>query len=456
MTQSTNSGTLIGLCGALAASLGLLMGACADADDTSTGGGANGANVPTGGGTAGAGAVDAGAGGGTAAAGGGTTTTTTGAGGSGGPDPALEALLGALRSDLTAALQEQSEADGWPAPVRDGLLFVCTGTGFDRLAGDHDAWAGTPMVSDQGFAWLVVDVPAGNRYKCHDGASGWDADPWSRAYEHDPYGIMSMVAPAAGAHLERHFAVARGNLAPRTVRVWLPAEPATHVLYVHDGQNLFDPDAPWGGWQLQASAPAGMMLVGIDNTADRMDEYTHVTDLIGGDVMGGQADAYADMVELTIRPLIDAHYGEPAAVGTMGSSLGGLVSFHIADRFPQSYAFAASLSGTMGWGSIGLTGGSENQTMIERYEAAGHRATALYLDSGGSGTCVDSDGDGIEDDDPDAGDNYCENKQLEAVLYAAGYVADTDVWHWWEANAEHNEAAWAARVWRPLDLFAAL
>ncbi len=127
---------------------------------------------------------------------------------------------------------------------------------------------------------------------------------------------------------------------------------------------------------------------------------------------------------------------------------------NIAARYPGAYDYAASLSGTMGWGSIGA--GITNETMIERYAAAGHGATALYLDSGGGGTCVDNDGDGIEDDDPTGADNYCENKQLESVLYSLGYVANVDVWHWWEPDALHNEAAWAARVWRPLDHFASL
>jgi predicted alpha/beta superfamily hydrolase len=259
-----------------------------------------------------------------------------------------------------------------------------------------------------------------------------------------------MVPPSA-AHLERFFDVGDANASPRMVRVWVPAGTATHVLYVQDGQNLFDPDAPWGGWQLQSTVPAAMMLVGIDNTAARMDEYTHVTDDIGG-VVGGGGDDYADFVHVTVRALIAAHYGEPATVGLMGSSLGGLISYHIALRYPGSYDFAASLSGTMGWGSIGL----QNETMIERYDAAGHSATALYLDSGGNGTCYDSDGDGIEDDDPSASDNYCENLQLQSVLLANGYTQGVDLWHWWETDAQHNEAAWAARVWRPMDDFSQL
>ena len=38
--------------------------------------------------------------------------------------------------------------------------------------------------------------------------------------------------------------------------------PLLDVLYVHDGQNLFDPEAPFGGWKLQESLPEAMMVVG--------------------------------------------------------------------------------------------------------------------------------------------------------------------------------------------------
>ncbi len=123
-------------------------------------------------------------------------------------------------------------------------------------------------------------------------------------------------------------------------------------------------------------------------------------------------------------------------------------------RYPDRYDFAASLSGTFGWGSIGL----HNETLIERFQAAGKQPTLLYLDSGGGpgSGCVDSDQDGILDDSPDAADNYCETVQLRDVLLAAGYESDKTLWHWWEKDAPHNEAAWAARVFRPVQIFEAL
>jgi putative esterase len=373
-----------------------------------------------------------------------------GAGGSGGGGSRLEELLAALRADRDGTLQAQSDAEGWPAPVEGGALVVSVDPALDHVGGDADGWRGTALEEDAGFRWQVIDFTAGDRYKLA-GDGTWLADPWSRAYGYDENGEMSFFAPAA-AHLERYFAVHDAAMAPRTVRVWVPAETPTHVLYLHDGQNLFDPGAPWGGWHLEESAPAAMLLVGIDNTPARFDEYTHVLDDIGGGAIGGDADAYADFVAGTVRELVASHYGEPARAGVMGSSLGGLVSFHLAARHEESFVFAASLSGTMGWGSIGL----HNETMIERFAAAGQGTVALYLDSGGGGTCFDGDMDGIEDDDPSGADNYCENRQLEGVLVDAGYDYDVDLWHWWEPDATHDEAAWAARVWRPLGIFAGL
>ncbi|MFT4538323.1 MAG: hypothetical protein ACI841_004135 [Planctomycetota bacterium] len=150
--------------------------------------------------------------------------------------------------------------------------------------------------------------------------------------------------------------------------------------------------------------------------------------------MGGADETYAEYIQHTVRPLIATHYGEPTKRGLMGSSLGGLISFHIPHRSPSHYDFAASISGTMGWGSIGT--GFMNQTMIERYAASGHQGTALYLDTGGSGNgCIDSDMDGIEDDDASSSDNYCENRQFEQVLLAAVYVVKVDMWHWWAPGA---------------------
>jgi hypothetical protein len=357
-------------------------------------------------------------------------------------------LLDALRADRDQAMLAQSRAGGWPAALAAGYLVVSTSPTLTTVAGDHDAWVGTPMTMDQGFSWAVLPLNDGSRYKFTDGTI-YEADPWSRAYHYDSFGLMSQEPPSA-AHLERFFQVG-GAVAPRTVRVWVPTGAPTHVLYVQDGQNLFDPNAAWGGWQLDDVIPAAMLVVGVDNTAARFDEYTHVVDDFGQGPLGGNGDTYATFLNMEVRGLIAQHYGEPSTVGVMGSSLGGLISLHLADRFPNDIDFAASLSGTVGWGSIGL----HNPTIIERLVAGGHRSTALYVDSGGGGTCVDSDNDGIEDDGTGT-DNYCECLQLNNLLGGIGYTSGVDLWYWHEPNAPHNEAAWGARVWRPLTIFSEL
>ncbi len=364
---------------------------------------------------------------------------------------ALEALL----QDLTAGGQETALAlaneMGWPLAVEGGYLFVSFEDAFDKVGGDHDDFAGTAMTHAEGFSYVVLNVAPGSRYKFSDGST-FKADPWGRSYVYDEFGEMTLVAPTS-KHLERFFQIGDSKVEPRRVTVFRSEGTPTHVLYTHDGQNLFAPDANSGGWKLFDQAPAGMMIVGIDNSGARMEEYTHVVDDIGSGNIGGGGDNYADFVNTTVRELIRDQYGEPAKVGMMGSSLGGLISLSIVDRFPDQYDFVASLSGTLGWGSIGLS----NQTMIERYSGKGKRSTFIYVDSGGRGSgCVDSDQDGIQDDDENATDNYCENKQFESTLVTEGYAYDTDFVHWWEPDAPHNEASWAARVFRPLGIFANL
>lgn len=368
------------------------------------------------------------------------------------PRPPKDSVLGALRSNYVNAVQSYAISDGWPVAVAEGGYLVVTKDNWPFVAGDFDQWAGTALTQDTGFKWALIQAVANDKYKFTN-RTDYEADPIARSYKYDENGEISMIRPSL-QHLDRWPGIGDAQMEPRTVRVLVPEVSITHVLYAHDGQNLFDPEGPWGGWKLQDSTPAGILVVGIDNTPARFEEYTHVQDRISGaGLVGGRGDAYADFIENTVRPLIRAHYGEHGPIGTMGSSLGGLISFHIADRYPGSYDFAASLSGTMGWGSIGST--VHNATMMDRYTAHGHRGVVLYLDSGGSGPCADTDNDGVSDDG-DGGDNYCENIQMRDTLYGLGYVDSEDVFHWHEPGATHDELHWAERVFRPLGIFNAL
>ncbi len=395
-----------------------------------------------------------------------------------------EALLQALptaandgaRGELVAAFQREVELEGGGFPIHEPgrLTFVFWDPsripGALSVAGDMNGWSAdaNPMLQPRpGFPLYVAEVavpePLGRTgYKfVRDGAT-WFADPAARRFTHDQFGELSLSSsgsggsgPSGAGHLERWRGFEGGTLEDRTIYVYVPPEPGPHpVMYLHDGQNVFHPEAIHGGWKADDSAEAmridgtsrPLLMVGIPNSAARMDEYTHVTDRIGGGgtSIGGRAAEYEALV-LSVKAFIDARY--PTLTGAsetavVGSSLGGLISLWLAQRNPNVFGHAASLSGTIGWGSIGAT----NQTIIDVYRAGPPTGTRLYLDSGGGAGsgCVDLDGDGLRDDG-DGADNYCENLDMRDALLGLGWQQGSTLTYRHDVGAPHNEASWAAR-----------
>jgi metallo-beta-lactamase class B len=143
----------------------------------------------------------------------------------------------------------------------------------------------------------------------------------------------------------------------RQRRVWLylPADYARHpqrrypVLYLHDGQNVFDEATSFSGeWgvdealdRLHAAGQdaGGAIVVAVDNGGEfRADEYIPWPNT--GLKKGGQGSAYVDFLAQTLKPYIDSHYRtrpEAAHTGVAGSSLGGLISLYAALRYPQVF-----------------------------------------------------------------------------------------------------------------------
>lgn len=148
----------------------------------------------------------------------------------------------------------------------------------------------------------------------------------------------------------------------RTRRIWLYLPPDYEtsakrypVLYMHDGQNLFDLYTSFAGeWEVDetlnslfANGKEVPIVVGIDNGgSNRIAEYTPWPNQQYG---GGDGDLYAEFIAETLKPYIDQNYRtkpEREYTGVMGSSLGGLISHYIGlkyqDVFSKSGVFSPS------------------------------------------------------------------------------------------------------------------
>lgn len=143
-------------------------------------------------------------------------------------------------------------------------------------------------------------------------------------------------------------------------RIWIYLPPgydstqqAYPVIYMHDGQNLFDNKSSYGGeWQVDETLNRLFSLgyrvpivVGIENGGiKRIDE---LTPWINPEYGGGQGDEYLAFIAKTLKPFIDRTYRtipDPSATGLAGSSLGGLISFYGALKHPNTFGRCGALS----------------------------------------------------------------------------------------------------------------
>ncbi len=206
------------------------------------------------------------------------------------------------------------------------------------------------------------------------------------------------------------------------------------VLYLQDGQNLFDPGLSFvkgQDWKLDETAEelitAGsiepLIMVGVDHAGvNRAYEYTPVRDAVQG--VGGKAGEYGRMLIDELKPWIDAHYRTrtgAADTGLGGSSLGGLVTLYLGLRHPNVFGRLAIMSPSLWWA---------RRHMIDRARRLRKKLPLrIWLDCG-------------------TGEGYMtlhNVRMLKNVFLRLGWQSGVDL-HYQEANgATHSEREWGAR-----------
>lgn len=226
----------------------------------------------------------------------------------------------------------------------------------------------------------------------------------------------------------------------RPVWVWLPPgyerEPARRwpVLYLLDGQNVFDARSAGAEWQVDetaqrlalAGAWAPRIIVGVPSGRDRIHEYTPTPGLIDGRRQGGGGPAFLRYLLDDLKPAIDARFRtKPGRADTAlgGSSLGGLfalwAALHQADRFGAALVVSPSV-----WWDGGFAERDARQAALP----AGTRPR-LWLHIGGR------EGPGA----------VPAVQRLRDALRERGW-GGTDLAYSEVPDAGHDEVSWAARV----------
>jgi len=215
----------------------------------------------------------------------------------------------------------------------------------------------------------------------------------------------------------------------RAIRLYLPPGYAKSgarypVIYLHDGQNLFDAATGFAGeWEVDESLDRlarekhlEVIAVGIDNGGEhRLQELTGWDNEKYGKAEGA---AYVDFIVDVVKPYVDRHYrtlADRTHTAIMGSSLGALISHYALMRRPEVFGSAGLFSPSYWYAPPSFTDAA-------RPLASG---TRLYLYAG-------------SDEDPDMVANML---KMASVLQDAG-LPRASMKIRVVAAARHNEAAW--------------
>jgi predicted alpha/beta superfamily hydrolase len=227
----------------------------------------------------------------------------------------------------------------------------------------------------------------------------------------------------------------------RDILVYLPpsygeADRRWPVIYMHDGQNLFDDATAFAGaWHVEEAiartSRSGLeaIVVGIPNLGEgRLEEYSPFVDPENG---GGRGDAYLEFIVRTLKPIVDADFDtipDRYATGIAGSSMGGLISLYGFFRHPDVFGYVGAMSPALWFAERAIFG------YLERAPKVPGR---IYLDVGtGEGT-----------------DTVNDVRRMRRLLTTKGYRQGRELLCVVEPGAHHMESAWRRRLPREISFF---
>ncbi len=222
----------------------------------------------------------------------------------------------------------------------------------------------------------------------------------------------------------------------RDVVVYLPpsyrrSRQTYPVIYMHDGQNLFDPATSfageWGvGRAMRSAARRGLeaIVVGVPNMgAERIEEYSPFH----------RGPAYAAFLADTLKPAVDERFRtRPSPEDTViaGSSMGGLISLWALFRHQETFGAAGVLSPSLWFADGGIF------SEVDRFPFVPAR---IYLDIGAQ----------------EGAEHVANARRMRDLLLMKGYRSGRDL-RWLESRGgRHDERSWGRRFARALPFFLA-
>src|SRR5580658_3691865 len=265
--------------------------------------------------------------------------------------------------------------------------------------------------------------------------------PTTRKLETKRAAAPAVPVPAGSLWLHELSSRIFGNT--RLLRVWLPpdydgwGDTRYPVLYLNDGQNLFEPATAFAGvhWRVGETATRlsaeekirPLIIVGIDNTKNRASEYIPYNSK-DPKVPNAKGSCYPEFLRRDVLPLIEERYSVltgPENTGLGGSSLGGLITLYTQLAAPGVFGRLLIESPSLF---------VANRKILEESRRFHSWPARMYLSMGTRET-------GNAEKDARIVDDV---RELEAILREAG-LDEQRLKVRVEEGAVHNESAWAAR-----------